>query len=254
MNQINLSKSLQWLALVIGNSRLHWGYFQGDILQKTWDTPHLTNQIITQSLPNSLLIPELANNLPLYLASVVPSQTQLWQTYPNLHLITLDQIPLEKLYPTMGIDRALAVLGSGEKYGFPCLVIDGGTALTFTGVNRDRALVGGAILPGLSLQFQTLASNTAALPQAQLPTSLPTRWSTTTPDAIQSGIIYTILAGVESFIDDWLEQFPTSKVVLSGGDSVSLVDYLQSKNTHLLDYMYQDHNLIFEGIKSLSIY
>jgi len=44
--------------------------------------------------------------------------------------------------------RALAVLGAGKKYGFPCLVIDAGTALTFTGVDRDKKLVGGAIDPG----------------------------------------------------------------------------------------------------------
>ncbi|HAC62777.1 MAG TPA: pantothenate kinase [Cyanothece sp. UBA12306] len=251
---MNPSNSSQWLALVIGNSRFHWGYFEGATLQKSWDTPHLTTRSITQTIPNSLLIPEVPNNLPIYLASVVPSQTKLWQNYPKLNLITLEQIPLKKLYPTLGIDRALAVLGSGEKYGFPCLVIDAGTALTFTGVDNNSTLVGGAILPGLTLQLQVLANKTAALPQTNLPFNLPSRWSTTTPEAIQSGIIYTILAGVESFIEDWLEKFPTSRVVLTGGDSCFLVDYLQSNNTSLLDYISQDDNLMFEGIKSVSIY
>jgi len=63
---------------------------------------------------------------------VVPNQRELWANYGNLRIITLKDIPLLDLYPTFGIDRALAVLGAGKKYGFPCLVIDAGTALTFT--------------------------------------------------------------------------------------------------------------------------
>jgi len=46
--------------------------------------------------------------LPLYLASVVPSQTALWQTYPDVHVITLNQVPLQSVF-TLGIDRALAL-------------------------------------------------------------------------------------------------------------------------------------------------
>lgn len=30
-----------WLALMIGNSRLHWAYFVGDRLDSTWDSEHL---------------------------------------------------------------------------------------------------------------------------------------------------------------------------------------------------------------------
>lgn len=251
VTQIPFSQSHHWLALMIGNSRLHWGYFQGETLQKSWDTPHLTNEIITLTIPDHLLIPEVPNHLPVYLASVVPSQTTLWQKYPNLSLITLDQIPLEKLYPTMGIDRALAVLGSGETYGFPCLVIDAGTALTITGVNSDRTLVGGAILPGFKLQLQVLATQTAALPQTSLPPNLPPRWGTTTLESIQSGIIYTILAGIEAFIQDWLQSFPDSKILLTGGDSITLSTYFLRKNRYLEQILYQDKNLIFWGLQSV---
>ena len=70
--------------------------------------------------------------------------------------IGLEDIPLEGLYPSLGVDRALALWGAGATWGFPCLVIDGGTALTLTGGNGDGFLVGGAILPGLRLQLQSL--------------------------------------------------------------------------------------------------
>jgi type III pantothenate kinase len=89
----------------------------------------------------------------LSLASVVPNQTALWQDYSNVHEITLDQVPLQGIYPTLGIDRALALWGAGETWGWPMLVIDAGTALTLTGADANRCLIGGAILPGLACSF-----------------------------------------------------------------------------------------------------
>ncbi len=248
---INSFNSSQYFTLVVGNSRLHWGYFQQGTLHKTWDTPHLLNPITTDTLPQHLLLPQLPDDLPIYFASVVPSQTKLWETYPRINKITLSQIPLKKVYPTLGIDRALAVLGAGETYGFPCLVIDAGTALTFTGVDGDRTLVGGAILPGLRLQFKSLASNTAALPELVLPTSLPTFWATTTADAIQSGIIHTFLAGIDTFVKDWLNKFSNSKVILTGGDSQQILTYLTLGNDNVAHHLQQDSNLIFLGVRKL---
>ena len=152
------------IALAIGNSRLHWGLFAGKTLERTWDTEHLKADAVSQlceddkakylvqtvrrsieeisaqnllglpatpavSSPHTLsLVP-----LPLVLASVVPQQTAIWQSYPDVRIITLDQLPIGGLYPTLGIDRALAVQGAGNQLGWPVLLIDAGTALTFTG-------------------------------------------------------------------------------------------------------------------------
>ncbi|MCY7390702.1 MAG: type III pantothenate kinase, partial [Leptolyngbyaceae cyanobacterium CAN_BIN12] len=111
-----------WTALVIGNSRLHWAEFSGDRLQKTWHTPHV-NQDQTQ----------LQHEL--WIASVVPSQNHFWQAHPRTHFISLEQVPLQGMYSTFGIDRALALWGAIQTVGGPVLVIDAGTALTFTGAN-----------------------------------------------------------------------------------------------------------------------
>ena len=251
MTTVNPSPSTDWLALVIGNSRLHWGYFQQDKLQTTWDTQHLSNPLMSPTLPANLLPSNIPNHLPLYVASVVPSQTQLWKTYTKSHFITLDEIPLNNLYPTLGIDRALAVLGAGETYHFPCLVIDAGTALTLTGVDSDRTLVGGAILPGLTVQFQSLSRKTAALPDVNLPNNLPMRWSQTTDKAISSGILYTILAGIQSFVDDWLTDYPNSQILITGGDAIQLSSYFQQYDFKTFQSLVVDQNLIFWGMRSL---
>ncbi len=237
--------SSHWLGLMIGNSRLHWAYFKHERLKSVWKSEHTKNY--TVSLPFNL-----KNNfpLPLYFASVVPSQTLLWQNYQPSKLMTLADIPLKKRYPSLGIDRALAVCGAGEKYGFPCLVIDGGTALTLTGVDKQRNLVGGAILAGLSQQFVALSNSTAVLPHLTLPQHLPSRWGMNTDTAIESGIIYTLIAGIREFIVNWLEKFPDSVILFTGGDGQHLLSYLQVYDEILtLAFRYDEH-LIFWGMQS----
>ncbi|MDD1456091.1 pantothenate kinase [Dolichospermum sp. ST_sed7] len=251
------------LALMIGNSRLHWALFIDKTLYSTGDTFHLSASMIEQlaenpTLENWLRAIPLASNLPLIpdypipliLASVVPSQTALWQIYPHLRLISLEDVPLQGMYPTLGIDRALAVWGAGITWGFPTLVIDAGTALTFTGADNNQCLVGGAILPGLGLQFASLGQKTGQLPllETGLMTSLPPRFAMNTSDAIQSGVIYTLLIGIKDFVEAWWQLFPNSQVVMTGGDSNSLKNYLYQQFPDIESRLIVDHNLIFQGM------
>ena len=246
-----MEKKYNWLAVAVGNSRLHWAWFEHHTLIKIWDTQHLSNVVKPDKLPRLFLPDRLKqyDNLPLYLASVVPRQTQLWQNYSQLKLISLKDIKLTNLYSTMGIDRALAAWSASVTYHSSCLVIDGGTALTFTGVDKQQRLVGGAILPGLRSQLTTLNQKTAALPKVQLPTSLPPRWALDTEQAIVSGIVYTAIASVYSYVTDWLRQFPDSKVIFTGGDGELLFSYLHLYDSAIAQKTLFDPNLVFSGIK-----
>jgi len=252
-----------WLGLMIGNSRLHWALFVDNTLNSAWDTDHLSESDM-QQLAKTNTIPLspsssrpifLSPNLPitLVLASVVPSQTKLWQTYPNVRLITLNNIPLKGMYPTLGIDRAIALYGAGKTYGFPILVIDAGTALTFTGADAHQCLVGGAILPGLSLQFTSLGQNTGQLPllETRLITSLPPRFAMNTTEAIQSGVIYTLLAGIKDFIQAWLSLFPESKIAITGGDGNFFQNFLQNHIPEITEKLILEKNLIFLGMEKI---
>ncbi len=227
-----------WIALVIGNSRLHWAKFSGDRLQKIWHTPHV------KAHPTPL-------QCELWIASVVPSQNQFWQACSQAHVLNLEQVPLQGMYPTFGIDRALALWGAIQTMGSPVLVIDAGTALTFTGADRDR-LIGGAILPGLKLQFQSLHQGTALLPPIPIaPDSLPPRWALTPETAIASGILHTVIAGVQSFIHDWRHTYPTSAVVLTGGDGDRLHAHLQAFDPALASSVAVNLQLAFSGIRAI---
>jgi type III pantothenate kinase len=234
-----------WLALEIGNSRLHWALFTGETLECVWDTDYLPEFVIQQmaqcrtldDLPTEIfplskqsgrqreIIAETSSYLPIFVASVVPKQTALWQNYPHIRVITLDQVPLKGMYPTLGIDRALALWGAGKTWGFPMLVIDAGTALTFTGQ-----------LPQL---------------ETQVITSLPPRFALNTPEAIQSGVIYTLVAGIKDFIEAWWHLFPEGKIAIKGGDRTLLINYLQAQFPKIAAHLIVEQNLSFWGMQKM---
>lgn len=263
-----------WLGLMIGNSRLHWALFSGASLQRAWNSAHLSaSQIQTlvhhqmnftvcldyltddgtaDHSPWRSIASDVPPGLPLRIASVIPAQIPLWQAYTQTQVIQLDRIPIQGLYSTLGIDRALALLGATAIYGKPCLVIDAGTALTFTGVDAQGILVGGAILPGLQLQLRSLSDHTAALPYlSSRHTALPPRWSQNTPDAIWSGILYTLLAGIQDFIVAWQQQHEAGAIVLTGGDAQTLTELLLQQAPDLSTQIRVDPQLIFWGMRSI---
>lgn len=254
-----------WLGLMIGNSRLHWGWFVGGDLICAWDCDYVSPAVIKQlaecknlDVPCILSFPHLEASdfpIPLYLASVVPNQTAIWQNYPQVNLITLEKIPLSGLYPTLGIDRALALFGAGVAWGFPMLVIDAGTAMTYTAADNNQCLIGGAILPGLGLQLASLAEKTGQLPAvgSEILSSIP-RFANNTEQAMQSGVIYTLLAGIKDFVEDWWKLFPEGNVAITGGDSILLFNYLKSVYPEIANDLMIEKNLIFWGMKAIRGY
>ena len=67
-------------------------------------------------------------------------------------------------YPGMGIDRCACLKGSVTIHGPPLLVIDGGSAMTYTAVDAKGAIMGGGISPGLYSKFRSMSQDTGALP------------------------------------------------------------------------------------------
>jgi type III pantothenate kinase len=239
-----------WLGLMIGNSRLHWSYFEGKNLKQTWNTAQADSltelpQVLNQELKGHLLA-----RIPLYVASVVPSATKIYLPLSQTITINSSLIPLKNVYTTMGIDRLLALWGGGYRYGFPALVVDSGTALTFTGADFDHSIIGGAILPGVRLQLKSLFFNTASLPEIDVIGNMTPRWANNTPCAIQSGVIYSIVAGIKDFTQDWLRLYPESRVILTGGDALLLSQYINYIYPDFGDRFIVDSNLIFYGMEN----
>ncbi|WP_055073756.1 type III pantothenate kinase [Pseudanabaena sp. 'Roaring Creek'] len=200
------------LAIAIGNTRIKAVIF-GDDRQILEEYAYTHDQL--PILETKLTERDFAD---IAIASVVPDLITIWHNLPQTQIIKTSDVPLRGLYDTMGCDRALAAYGAGEIYGYPVLVIDAGTAITLTGIDADKALLGGAIVAGLRSQFWSLYQNTAALPDVHIPETLPNRWGMDTPSSIQTGIAHIFLSGLQAYITDWRSQFPHGRVILTGGD------------------------------------
>ena len=294
-----LSKqSHHWLALIIGNTRLHWGYFYQESLVGSWHTPHLTEAIAAHLSQSRFQATAWQSNSPhitphiyawtdqitcskmadfpespvllrdLWIASAVPDQAQLWKAQGNAVTIVMrSHIPITKLYDTLGIDRAITLLGAGTTTGWPCLVIDGGTALTFTAAkanNPDRGeFYGGAILPGLRLQREALSQKTSVLAdfvkqgQPEASSSLkeeaeqrPERWAMDSIGAIASGLHYSLTATLLDYLQDWWQHFPQGNVLMTGGDATLLHQLLQQRTPEIASRVQVNSELMFYGMQA----
>ena len=75
-------------------------------------------------------------------------------------------ITIDYLTPdTLGADRIAAAVGAYKlANGKPCVVIDAGTCITVDLVDENATFCGGAIMPGLDMNFRALHTFTANLP------------------------------------------------------------------------------------------
>jgi type III pantothenate kinase len=117
---------------------------------------------------------------------------------------------------TIGADRLANAAAVAALYGFPAIVVDFGTAVTFDIVSAQRKYIGGVIAPGLEAMTNFLYQRTALLPKLSLrePRSAIGR---STIEAMMAGAVFgyrglvrEILARIRA------EAFPQGKVKIVG--------------------------------------
>jgi len=129
-----------------------------------------------------------------------------------------ERLPVQILNPyEIGTDLVANALAAHHKYGPLSMVIDFGTALTFTTIGAKSEIKGVAIAPGLETAVDALAGKTAQLPQIHL-TPPPSVLGENTIHAIQSGIVYGFTGLVDSIIERTQNELgQTITVVATGG-------------------------------------
>ena len=152
----------------------------------------------------------------------------------DIRTISCDDVPMVAgvMNPDrVGIDRRLAAWMASRLFaGQPLVVVDAGSAITVDVVSRAAEFCGGAILPGIALQFDALARGTDALPAIDLlavseitTDSLPMP-AKDTVSAIRSGILLGAAAAIDGLIRHHIARSgePHPVVVLTGGDAALL--------------------------------
>lgn len=127
---------------------------------------------------------------------------------------------------TLGTDRVAAAVWASQNAALPCVIVDFGTAITFTALDASGALVGSAIAPGMHVALHALGRAAAQLPEVRLDTPPKTVLGRTTNDAIQIGSVYGTAAMVDGMIERYAEALGEQPQVLVLGSSSAMVEPL----------------------------
>lgn len=148
---------------------------------------------------------------------------------------------------SIGADRLANAAAVAQLYGYPAIVVDFGTAVTFDVVSARGDYVGGVIAPGLEAMTSFLYDRTALLPKLSL--REPVRAiGKTTRDAMMSGAVFGYRGLVrEILIRISLENFPRSKprIIATGG-------YAQLIARRLPEIEAVHPNLTLEGLRLIA--
>jgi type III pantothenate kinase len=130
-------------------------------------------------------------------------------------------LPLPVMYhppEDCGADRVLGVAGALHLLpdARAVLVLDAGTCLTATFGERDRGVVGGAILPGPELMAWALAEGTQTLPHVE-PAPVEKMIGRSTETSIRAGIQAAVHGAIRELVARCREESPLEFDVVAAG-------------------------------------
>lgn len=226
------------LAVDIGNSDVVMGFFKGeepDAVFRTATQPGLPaleyeKRIRAFFLEQQIHFSEVKG---VVLSSVVPALTPVFtELLGDLFLhqplvagpLTYKGLKLAIKNPyEIGSDLVANAIAAFHYYQSAVIVVDFGTALTFTIVGGEGEVLGVNIAPGIKTAMKSLFHQTAQLPI--IPLEYPSNYiGTDTVQAIQTGILVGYVGLVKEVIARIREQeeLRSFKVVATGGLSLVL--------------------------------
>lgn len=116
----------------------------------------------------------------------------------------------------IGSDLVANAVAAYDYFKSDCVVVDFGTATTFTAVAEPGILRGVAIAAGLNTTANALSSKAAQLPFIDL-VAPPSIIGRNTIHAMQAGLVLGYVAMVEGVIDRIRAELPGASVVATGG-------------------------------------
>lgn len=246
------------LAVSVNNTHAAFGVYRGDAPVETWrvrTAPLRTTDeyaVILRSMCQAADL-DFAELSDVAIGSVVPSHTpafvELAQRYLRTEPVVVGPgiktgIRLQVENPReVGADRIANTVAAHRKYGGPAIVLDMGTATTFSVLSANAEFLGGAIAPGLEIALQALTDRAALLHRVELvrPRSAVGRNTVTN---IQSGIVFGYVGLVEGMIARIKGELGPSRVIGTGG----LIGVV-APETAMVDTV--DRQLTLDGLRML---
>jgi len=244
------------LGVDIGNSDVTIGFWDGTWSHKLRIPSHPSKPELFYGIQmrdfvnhNSLSITAVKS---ITVSSVVPDLTPIvknaLQALFSIEPVMMSpglykNLPLEILNPyEIGSDLVANAIATYYKYRETCIVVDFGTALTFTTVSGEGKILGVSIVPGLRTAIKSLSQNTAKLFDVEL--VMPkSALGQNTITAIQSGIIIGYEGLVRNVVDSIRKELRHPHPAIATGGLSFVI-------TSLKDYFkIVDPNITLDGIR-----
>jgi len=207
-----------------------------DLFAKAHVSPKKVNQVVLSSV-----VPTLIPVFEILILSFFDKKPVVvgTQTFPKLKL-QIDR-PEE-----IGTDLVANAVAASEQFGNNCIIVDFGTALTFT-VVRKRHILGVSIAPGIKTAINALATGTAQLPE--VPLDIPqSAIGKNTIHAIQAGILYGYTGMVKHLLKVIREEIKEDFTVIATGGLSKVLHTLKD------EFDYIDPHLTLDGLRIIGEY
>ena len=247
------------LCIDVGNTTIGLGVFEGETLRKK--LTHTVNDkktsdeyisVINRTLKENGVTADAIDSI--IFSSVVPSVnepmiTALKAVFGKEPMLIAPGVKTGLIIHVdnpseIGNDLIAVLVGAKEKYGYPCLIADLGTASKVLLIDKNGAFISCVIMPGLSLSASSLTNKAALLPEISLknPKTIIAR---NTVDAMNAGVTYGHADMISGAIHRYEKEIGYKcKHVLTGGSAIYVKDIIQD------DFIY-DAALCLEGLNSI---
>lgn len=143
-----------------------------------------------------------------------------------------------------GADLVVGCVAALREHKAPMIIIDMGTATTMIVLDKNSAMIGGAIIPGVKISMDALTNRTALLPGLQLdqPKKAIGR---NTIDCMRSGLMLGSACMIDGMIDRMEEELGYKTTVIATG---GIAKFVLPMCRHEIIY---DKDLLVKGLAAL---
>lgn len=184
----------------------------------------------------SSVVPEITNTLKTSISAIIGKEPMI--VGPGLKTginIVIDN-PAQ-----LGSDMLVDCVAVSVQYPLPAIIIDMGTATTFSALTKDLKMVGGAIVPGVKTSLNALSGKAAQLPFISIQDPGKAIGKNTI-DSMQSGIVYGNAAMIDGMVERFEEELGEKcTIVATGGLSEEISKHTKRKVIY-------NGNLLIEGL------
>ena len=245
------------LAIDAGNSRVKWGWLEGErggklswssistvaLIEFAASSDHVNPFSVTHETPEAIVISNVAGEGA---HQLLVNWTSIFDAEPLWLRAEAERCGVRNRYEKpelLGPDRWAALIAARAIHNGATLVVNAGTTTTVDMLAEDGTFLGGAILPGVELMRFVLHEHTGRLPiQEGVHREMPRN----TLDAIETGCRHAQAGAVERMYRVFRDIAPAPLCIVAGGAGRTLVDQLSMPRRYV-------ENLVLDGLARIAL-